>query len=93
MKYLNTGTDFIIMFEDTSTMLIYKKSLLNFTGGLLVLVDMAVAWILPFSHRSHNWFSELPTILFSGFLFIFTYVMQPTSFMIYFMYTSRSLPM
>jgi hypothetical protein len=31
MKYFNPGTDFIIMFEDTSTMLIYKKSLLNFT--------------------------------------------------------------
>jgi hypothetical protein len=32
MKYFNTGTGFIIMFEDTSTMLIYKKSLLNFTS-------------------------------------------------------------
>jgi hypothetical protein len=30
MKYFNPGTDFIIMFEDTTT-LIYKKSLLNFT--------------------------------------------------------------
>jgi hypothetical protein len=40
MKYLNTGPYYIIMFEGTSIILIYKKSLLNFTGGLLILVDM-----------------------------------------------------
>jgi hypothetical protein len=37
MEYLNA---IIIILYDTSTMLIYKKSLLIFTGGLLFLFDV-----------------------------------------------------
>jgi hypothetical protein len=42
MKYLNINIVFIIIaiLECTSTMLIYIKSLLSFSGGFLVVVGM-----------------------------------------------------
>jgi hypothetical protein len=45
MEYLNT----IIILYDTSTILIYKKSLLSFVGGFLFLLDVRVPCCWPLS--------------------------------------------
>jgi hypothetical protein len=74
--------------------IIFSFVLLFINASFEVAAFLQIKSFSSFHHQFENWFAAaFHSALLPAFLFISTYVVQPTSFIICFMYTSQGLPL